>query len=122
MVDLIYLENEQEHKNFADTLGALQGRIVKGIVTKDTANSYYIGLELLQKFPGSKLEGEYFLKADSTGAGSGNSQRSKNRVVVKVDSAGKLIENTGWVWRHDNRVEKLGAGFFRRAQFYRGMV
>lgn len=105
MVDLVYNENEQEHKNFADTLGALQGRIVKGSVTKDTANAYYIGLELLQKFPGSKLVGEYFLKADSTGAGSGNSQRSKNRVIVKVDSTGKLIENTGWVWRHDNRIE-----------------
>ena len=122
MVDLVYNENELEHKNFADTLGALQGRIVKRSVTKDTANAYYIGLELLQKFPGSKLVGEYFLKADSTGSGSGNSQRSKNRVIVKVDSTGKLIENTGWVWRHDDRIEKLGAGFFKRAQFFRSMV
>ena len=122
MVDLAYNDNEDEHKNFADTLGALQGRIVKGTVNKNTLNAYYIGIELEQKFPNSKQFGEYFLKADCTGSGTGNSQRSKNRVVVKVDANGRLVENTGWVWRHDNRVEKLGVGFSRRAQFFRGMV
>ncbi len=122
MPDLIYNENEQEHKNFADTLGGLQGRVVKGIVTRSTEHAYYIGLEIEAKFPGSKTGGEYFLKCDATGSGSGNSQRSKNRVVVKVDSSGKLIENTGWIWRHDNRVEKMGAGFFARAKVFRAFV
>ena len=41
MVDLAYNENVLEHKNFADTLGGLQARVVKGTVTSKTANSYY---------------------------------------------------------------------------------
>ena len=122
MPDLIYNPNEQEHVNFADTLGTLQGRVVKGTVNKNTANAYYMGVELLAKFPGSKTGGEYFLKMDATGHGTGNSQRSKNRLVVKVNAAGGLIEGEAWVWRHDNRIEKLGSGFFARAKMLRSMV
>ena len=92
MPDLTYNPNEREHVNFADTLGTLQGRVAKGTVNKSTANAYYIGVELLAKYPGSKSGGEYFLKMDATGHGSGSSERSKNRLIVKVTSAGGLIE------------------------------
>lgn len=122
MPDLVYNPNEREHVNFADTLGTLQGRVAKGTVNKNTLNAYYIGLELTAKFPGSKTGGEYFLKMDATGQGSGNSQRSKNRVIVKVDAVGGLIEGEAWIWRHDNRIEKLGSGFFTRAKMLRSMV
>ncbi|WP_374369896.1 hypothetical protein [Tabrizicola sp.] len=122
MPDLTYNPNEREHVNFADTLGTLQGRVAKGTVNKSTANAYYIGVELLAKYPGSKSGGEYFLKMDATGHGSGSSERSKNRLIVKVNSAGGLIEGEAWVWRHDNRIEKLGSGFFTRAKMLRGMV
>ena len=122
MPDLTYNPNEREHVNFADTLGTLQGRVAKGTVNKSTANAYYIGVELLAKYPGSKSGGEYFLKMDATGHGSGSSERSKNRLIVKVTSAGGLIEGEAWVWRHDNRIEKLGSGFFTRAKMVRGMV
>jgi len=122
MPDLVYNANEREHVNFADTLGALQGRVVKGTVNKSSANAYYMGVELLAKFPGAKTGGEYFLKADATGQGTGNSERSKNRVIVKVNAAGGLIEGEAWIWRHDNRIEKLGSGFFTRAQMFRKMV
>ena len=122
MPDLTYNPNEQEHVNIADTQGTLQGRVAKGTVNKSTANAYYIGVELLAKYPGSKSGGEYFLKMDATGHGSGSSERSKNRLIVKVNSAGGLIEGEAWVWRHDNRIEKLGSGFFTRAKMLRGMV
>ncbi|WP_374393317.1 hypothetical protein [Tabrizicola sp.] len=122
MPDLTYNPNEREHVNFADTLGTLQGRVAKGTVNKSTANAYYIGVELLAKYPGSKSGGEYFLKMDATGHGSGSSERSKNRLIVKVNSVGGLIEGEAWVWRHDNRIEKLGSGFFTRAKMLRGMV
>ena len=122
MPDLTYNPNEREHVNFADTLGTLQGRVAKGTVNKSTANAYYIGVELLAKYPGSKSGGEYFLKMDATGHGSGSSERSKNRLIVKVNSVGGLIEGEAWVWRHDNRIEKLGSGFFTRAKMLRSMV
>lgn len=122
MVDLVYNGNEREHVNFADTLGMLQGRVVKGLVTSKTPHAYYIGLELLAKFPGAKAKDEMFLKADATGSGTGNSQRSKNRVIVRVDSTGTLVEGEAWIWRHDNRVEKLGEGFFKRAEMHRKLV
>ena len=122
MPDLTYNPNEREHVNFADTLGTLQGRVAKGTVNKSTANAYYIGVELLAKYPGSKSGGEYFLKMDATGHGSGSSERSKNRLIVKATSAGGLIEGEAGVWRHDNRIEKLGSGFFTRAQMLRKMV
>lgn len=120
MVDLAYNSNEREHVNFADTLGGLQRGIVKGTIHANTDHAYYIGLELLQKFPNARGVGEKFLKCDATGAGAGNG-RSKNRVVTKVNSAGALIEGEAWIWRHDNRVEKMGKGFFERAVMYRNM-
>ena len=115
MPDLTYSENDREHVNFADSLGQLQGQITKGSTTKDTAHSYYMGAELLVAYPGSKSGGEYFLKIDGVGSGKSKDGRSTNRIIVKVDANGTLIENTGWVWRHDNRVMKLSAGFFTRA-------
>jgi len=95
---------------------------VKGRRTKKTANAYYIGLELLKEFPTAKGTGEYFLKKDSTFTGKSNFSRSTNRIIVKVDAQDKLIENEAWIWRHDDRILKLGAGFFKRAVMYREMT
>jgi hypothetical protein len=122
MPDLVYNENEREHVNFADTLGELQGGIVKGTFNRNSPNAYYMGIELLETYPTARGVGEVFLKKDAVGSGSGNSQRSKNRLIVKTDSTGKLIENEAWVWRHDNRILKLGAGFFKRAATMRAFV
>jgi hypothetical protein len=119
---LQYAENDQNHKNHADTLGQLQGGVVKGKITDKTANAYYIGVELLAEFPGAKPPDCKFLKKDCTGSGSGNSARSKNRIVVLVDASSNLVEGEAWLWRHDNRVLKLGAGFFERAKFMRSIV
>ena len=116
---LAYNENDLEHKNFADTLGQLQGEVIKGTINQNSPNAYYIGLELVDAYPMARGPNEIFLKKDATGSGSGNSQRSKNRLIVKVNAAGKLIEGEAWVWRHDNRIQKLGPGFFTRAEIMR---
>jgi hypothetical protein len=119
---LKYLEADRSHQNDADTLGQLQGGVVKGTITDKTPNAYYIGVELLAEFPMAKPPGFKFLKKDCTGSGTGKSDRSKNRIVVLVDASGQLVEGEGWLWRHDNRVLKLSPGFFVRAQFLRSLV
>lgn len=118
---LKFNENEREHKNFADTLGTLQGRVVTGAVTEDTEHAYYKGVELLEVFPDAKGDGK-FLKADCTGAGKAKNGRSQNRIIVKIDSSGTLVEGEAWVWRHDDRVLKLDAGFFAAAKTMRSYI
>ncbi|MBL8675302.1 MAG: hypothetical protein JNL07_10470 [Rhodospirillales bacterium] len=120
--ELLYAENDQNHKNHADTLGQLQGGIVKGTINGDTPNAPYTGFELLREFPTAKPAGFKFLKKDCTGSGTGNSQRSKNRIVVLVDAAGQLVEGEAWLWRHDDRVLKLTKGFFERAKGMRNFA
>lgn len=119
---IAYNENDHEKKTWADDLGQLQGGIIKGTITSTSPNAYFMGLELLKEFPNAKADGEYFLKKDGVGKGSGNSSRSKNRIIVKVDAGGALVENTGWLWRHDDRVLALGSGFFTRAQMMRKFI
>lgn len=123
---LKFQDNDNNHRCHADTLGQLQAGVVKGTVTKNTPNAYFMGRELLEAFPGSKGHGEAFLKMDCTGSGTGNSRRSKNRIVVKVKvnrnrgaETLELVEGEAWLWRHDDRVLKLDDGFFKRAQTMR---
>lgn len=118
---LTFNANDREHKNFADTLGILQGRVVTGDVTTDTENADYHGHELEAAFPGSKGTGA-FLKADCTGAGETKTGRSQNRIVVKVDDARELVEGAAWLWRHDARVLQLDSGFFQAAQTMRKYI
>lgn len=119
MPDLKYNSNDREHVGFADTLGMLQANIALGRVTRDTDHSYYAGHEMPA---GSKGQGEYFLKGDCTGAGATAHGRSKNRIIVKMSKDDKLVEGAAWAWRHDNRILKLDAGFFERAQFMRSYL
>lgn len=120
--ELQYAENDNNHRCHGDTLGQLQGGIVKGTITDQTANAYYIGVELLKEFPTAKPTGHKFLKKDCTGSGTGKSTRSKNRIVVRVDASGALVEGEAWLWRHDDRVLKLGKGFFERAKTLRSIA
>jgi hypothetical protein len=80
-----------------------------------------MGIELLAADPSARGPDETFLKKDTPGKGTGNSERSKNRVVVKIDADDTLIENQAWRWRHDDRILKLGKGFFVRAKMLREM-
>ena len=122
MNDTLYNENDQDHKSWADTLGQLQAEVVKGTRTLQTAHAYFGGFELLAIDPSARGEGENFIKKDATGSGKVKGGRSKNRVIVKVDAAGALIEGQAWVWRHDDRFLKLGAGFFKRAKMMRDYI
>ena len=116
-----YNDNDREHQNWADTLGQLQRGIVRKLINRATENAYYMGIELLAADPLARSPGEIFLKKDAPGKGKDNSERSTNRVVVKIDGNDTLIENQAWLWRHDDRVLKLGKGFFERAKMLRNM-
>ena len=116
--NLKYNENEREHVGFADTLGTLQGRIEKGVVTKDTSHAYYSGHEL--RDAGVSWDGIY-LKADCTGSGATTHGRSQNRIIVKVKD-NKLVEDWAVAWRHDDRLLLLDEGFFKRAKTMRAYI
>lgn len=123
---LDYNDNNREHVNVADNLGLLLGGIDKGTVTRNTPNAYYLGIELEKADPGNVRDaGEYYLKKDSIDQNRkkslGQNTRSSNRVVVKVTLDGRPVEGEAWLWRHDGRVEKLGSGFFKRAQTMRNL-
>ena len=105
---LTYNENDREHFGIVQTLGHLLGRIDAGVVHRnDQSHSYYKGIELLKLYPGSKGRGQYFLKADCTGAG---------------QTAHGPVAGEGWFWRHDDRVLKLGPNFFQRAAVPRAFM
>lgn len=113
---LTYNDNEQEHKGFADTLGQMQGQIIKGTLTKDTSHAYYAGHEL--RAEGVNFNGTY-LKKDCPGKGQTANGRSQNRIIVAIGTDGNLVENWAVAWRHDNRLLQLSDGFFTRAKSMR---
>src|SRR4051812_12602237 len=115
---LAYAANERENVNIADDLGMLQRAVDKGTY-KGLPNSFYSGFELSSAGEVRPPNCEY-RKKDVAGAGFGN--RTKNRVVVVVDTTTeKLVEDMAYFWRHDDRVFKLAPGFFTRARGMRNM-
>jgi hypothetical protein len=115
---LNYNPNERENVNIADDLGLLLGTVDKGTY-KTLPNSYYMGAELYAAGE-VKPAGCEYRKKDIAGQGKGN--RTKNRVIVAVNTeTGKVVEGLAYLWRHDNRVNKLAPGFFARAATYRNM-
>lgn len=120
---LTYNDGILDHKCHASTLGLLQRGIDKGHITaerKPGNHAYYAGHELLKLFPLAKSGGITFLKADCTGSGKVPGGRSKNRIVVAVKD-GKVVDGEAYLWRHDDRVLKLGPNFFTRATMFRKM-
>ena len=116
---LVYNDNDQEHRGFADTLGQLQGGIEAGTYTKTTMHAYYAGHELRDS--GVSWEG-YYLKKDCTGSGKTANGRSKNRVIVALTDDDDLVEGWAVAWRHDDRLLSLDEGFFKRAKTMRDYV
>jgi hypothetical protein len=119
LTTLTYNDNEQEHKSFADTLGQMQGMILKGTLTKDTSHAYYAGHEL--RTAGVTFSGVY-LKKDCPGKGATANGRSQNRIVVATTTDGKLVEDWAVAWRHDDRLLELSDGFFKRAKTMRDYI
>jgi hypothetical protein len=118
---LKYNDNEQEHRGFGDTLGQTQGQIIKGTLTQATAHAYYAGHEL--KTAGETWNpGEFHLKKDCTGSGKTPNGRSQNRIIVRIDANGALVEGWAVAWRHDDRLLKLDDGFFKRAKTMRDYI
>ena len=116
-----YNDNEQEHRGFGDTLGRTQGLIIAGKLTRNSSHAYYAGHEL-KKYGESWSRGEYHLKMDCPGSGKTKFGRSKNRIIVRIDNEGNLVEGWAVAWRHDDRLLKLGSGFFDRGQMMRDFV
>ena len=48
--------------------------------------------------------------------------RSQNRIIVKTNTDGTLVEDWAVAWRHDNRLLQLDKGFFDRAKTMRSFV
>jgi hypothetical protein len=117
---LIYNDNNQEHRGFADSLGQLQGGIIKGTLTRNSTHAYYAGHEMKNQGE-SWTQGDYHLKADCTGKGKG-SGRSQNRVIVRMAKGDTLTEGWAVAWRHDDRLLKLSDGFFTRAASIRKYI
>jgi hypothetical protein len=117
---LTYNDNVQEHRGFADTLGQLQGGILKGTYTRNSTHAYYAGHELRDgdEAPGA----HYYLKMDCPGSGRTRNGRSQNRIIVGMTRQNELIEGWAVAWRHDDRLLLLSAGFFTRAQGMRDFV
>lgn len=119
LVTLKYNDNDNEHRCVADTLGTMQGRIVKGTLTRDTSHAYYAGHELRDN--GITWQGIY-LKADCPGTGKTKYGRTQNRVIVAVTSEGVLVEDWAVFWRHDSRLMTLDKGFFTRGKTWRDYI
>jgi hypothetical protein len=46
----------------------------------------------------------------------------QNRIIVRLDTNGALVEGWAVAWRHDDRLLKLDDGFFKRAQSMRKLL
>lgn len=115
---LTYNDNDHMHRCHGTTLGQLQAGVVKGTITKTTSHSFYSGHEL-RGFDMHPAKGHY-LKRDCVGSGKPSYGRTQNRIIVRVTTSGRLVENFALLWRHDERIIKLGSGFFKRAAAFRG--
>ena len=114
-----YNDNDQEHRSWGDTLGQMQGQIEKGTLTKDTSHAYYSGHEL--RAVNVSWDGIY-LKKDCPGKGKTANGRSQNRIIVRLTSDGKLVEDWAVAWRHDDRLLQLDEGFFKRGKTMRDYI
>jgi hypothetical protein len=119
LTPLTYIDNNNEHRCVADTLGTTQGRIIKGVYTRNTTHAYYAGHELRDN--GISWTGIY-LKADCPGTGKTKYGRTQNRVIVAVTQEGDLVENWAVFWRHDDRLMTLDKGFFTRGKSMRDYI
>ncbi|MBL8437253.1 MAG: hypothetical protein JNM61_03560 [Zoogloeaceae bacterium] len=117
---LEYNDNDQEHRLIAGSLGALMALVQKnGLKTKDVSHAYYAGHELCQIDPSAvawkDVKKGFFVKKDVPGKGKTTYGRTQNRVVVPVDATGVQLAGIAWLWRHDERIIRLGKGFFTKA-------
>ncbi len=124
MDTLAYNDNIQDHRAIGDDLGLLQRGIVKGTLTRQTANTYFSGYELAGLLEAE--DGTIYLKKDTVSAGGkkdgGANSRTTRRVIVRVGSGdGALVEGFAMLWNHANGFKLLGAGFFTRGETLRNM-
>lgn len=125
MTTLVYNSNEREHVNAADVLGSLQKAVDNGTII-NVAHSYYAGHELsaekVIKAPNTEYRKRDAVANSQGGKKGGAYSRTQNRVIVVRDTQnGALVEGEAYFWRHDNRIYKLGTGFFDRAKMWREM-
>jgi hypothetical protein len=113
-----YNPNERECKLIADDLGLLQRAVDNGTHTK-LPDAHYSCFEFAA-LEEPVLPGCVYRKKDVSGQGKG--LRTQNRVIIPMNTAtNKVVEGVAYYWRHDNRVMKLSAEYFKHAETYRYM-
>ena len=117
---LEYNDNVSEHRNIAGSLAALMVMVEKnGVDTKNISHMYYAGHELCRvdqsAIKWKDVQKGFFVKKDVPGKGKTTHGRTQNRVVAPVNKDGVQLQGIAWLWRHDERIIRLGTGFFTRA-------
>jgi hypothetical protein len=107
-------KDNRDNEMIGDAVGELQGKVIKGTLTKDNAgksNNWYNNVE--KKIPEATGE-QWYVKKDVIGMPSYQQQKSRGtpRVIVLVDGA--VPQDTAWFSTHYESFEALDAGFFKR--------
>jgi hypothetical protein len=101
-----------------DALGELQGKIIKGTLTKENAGNQYYGNYSDPKLPLTKY-GEWYVKKDVGGMPSYGQQKGRGtpRVILLIKDG----QPTGKAYfsPHYEDFETLGDKFFKRAEGYK---
>jgi hypothetical protein len=105
-------------KENANLLQMLQRAVDNGTHTK-LPDAHYSCFEFAA-LEEPVLPGCVYRKKDVSGQGKG--LRTQNRVIIPMNTAtNKVVEGVAYYWRHDNRVMKLSAEYFKHAETYRYM-
>ena len=110
-------KDNRDNEMIGDALGELQGKIIKGTITKANAdkNHNYYGNLSEPKLPATSAN-EWYVKKDVIGMPGYKQQNGRGtpRVIVLVD--GQVPKDAAWFSPHYSSFEELGADFFKRGK------
>ena len=107
-------KDNRDNEMIGDAVGELQGKVIKGTLTKENAgatNNWYNNVE---KVIPAATETQWYVKKDVIGMPGLKQQKDRGtpRVIVLVD--GGVPQDTAWYSTHYTSFEQLADGFFKR--------